>query len=930
MDESLGLRRLPPRASGVRDRPEDPPERKSSSGGGNDFVRKARPPRGLPPEEPSEGRTRRRQRSRSRASQDQERRRRRRRSSEDWSLGATHGAVAYGAWAARIEIANMLEKKCDPGQIIELVDKGIEGEAPLRTDNESIPRFSDPVRIEDDVPSGGERPRRPLEPSERFGEEKIAAKLFPEMDVEEVVEEQRAIMNALATKGSETPPWAHKDTNTEVKTAVLKVEQVAPFGNPTGDPSFRKRAQIPADSRDTRKFLDLTAPERNEEKGEETEAEAFAKGAKPPPEGVHVEKAEIHGRGSARPKTAEVESLAEKERLDLEKFKMAALEIFKFYKVLDINMELSQWVGDMRVDEAKFIFHVAPSRASTGLRYANLMNGHMSWLKEIPGWDQGSGTPLEKLRVVEYVENVVQNGMGRYTPSSFLFALDYFSKAFGFDPTGAQWRRSKMLAARYSKAKPGMADRAPQFSKETLLALEQLVLDDLAPTPERVAAGKLRLCCQASVRYDDLLHTPLSALEWVRRKGEVAIVGVRARTTQGKVRARPWVASFMGASDLFDKWLSTLIKLVVSSHGRRWGADDHFGKEVNRAGDGFTAKPARMEPDVIAVKSGLSRLLEQGENVGLSKVQISMLRWHGAKSTFTSLMQHLQLDPRMIRLAGDWSSREDAMPDVYLREAQLLCLKGQEKCLYHLRLGGDFGGLVPVGLAGEGFPDEGGVGSEGAKKVDLSKAEVFEGVHASTLSDSFLDGVFDQAGTVCFDLVDEDKNFKPEEDIIDRFLEDAGDFEDSYPVYDFEKPKPKAEPAGDSAATVTVEEKDLETPPMLEEDKGEEDEGLTCSFVVAASGAATSKLHLPAVDKDSEGRLLQVAVPLCGLRGSFTYVGACEAIDPKTAPCVRCFGRRDSSCGRLCKYTLGDAKRCTRRCAADCSASGIHLCHVHE
>ena len=97
MDESLGLRRLPPRASGVRDRPEDPPERKSSSGGGNDFVRKARPPRGLPPEEPSEGRTRRRQRSRSRASQDQERRRRRRRSSEDWSLGATHGAVAYGA-----------------------------------------------------------------------------------------------------------------------------------------------------------------------------------------------------------------------------------------------------------------------------------------------------------------------------------------------------------------------------------------------------------------------------------------------------------------------------------------------------------------------------------------------------------------------------------------------------------------------------------------------------------------------------------------------------------------------------------------------------------------------------------------------------------------------------------------------------------------
>ena len=910
MDERLGLRRLPPRASGSAG---EHPERRSTSGGGNEFARRARPPQAPPQEEPFE---------------DHERNRRRRRSPEKWSLGATHGAVAYGAWAARIEIANMLEKKCDPGQIIELVDKGIEGDAPLKTDNEGIPRFSDPVRIEDEVPSEGERTRRPLEPSEKFREEQIAAKLFPEMDVDEVVEEQKAIMSALATKGLETPPCVKKDT--EVKTAVLKVDQTAPFGGSVGDPTFRKKAQVPKDGRDTRRFSDLTAPDRSEELGDEVEEESFAKGAKPPPEGAHIEKPGTFGRCSARPKTAEVESLAERERLDLEKFKMAALEIFKFYRVLDISMELTQWVGDMRVDEAKFIFHVAPSRASTGLRYANLMNGHMSWLKGIPGWDQGGGTPLEKLRVVEYVESVVQSGMGRYTPSSFLFALDYFSKAFGFDPTGAQWRRSKMLAARYSKAKPGMADRAPQFSKETLLALEQLVLDEVVPLPERIAAGKLRLCCQASIRYDDLLHTPLSSLEWVRRKGEVAIVGVRARSTQGKVRARPWVASFMGASDLFDKWLNTLIGLVVNSHGRRWGADDHFGKEVNRAGDGFTAKPARMEPDVIAVKSGLSHLLAQGENVGLSKVQISMLRWHGAKSTFTSLMQHLELDPRMIRLAGDWSSREDAMPDVYLREAQLLCLKGQEKCLYHLRLGGDFGGLVPAGLAGDGPPDEGGVGAQGVEKVDLSKAEVFEGVHASTLSDSFLDGVFDHAGTVCFDLVDEDKNFKPDENILDRFLEDPGKFEESYVVYDFERPKAGAGLAEGAAAVETVAEKDLETPPMLREDDGEEDEGLTCSFVVAASGASTSKLHLPAVDKDDEGRLLQVAVPLCGLRGSFTYVGACEAIDPKTAPCVRCFGRRDSSCGSLCKYTVGDAKRCTRRCAADCGESGIHLCHVHE
>lgn len=326
------------------------------------------------------------------------------------------------------------------------------------------------------------------------------------------------------------------------------------------------------------------------------------------------------------------------------------------------------------------------------------------------------------------------------------------------------------------------------------------------------------------MRYDDLLHTPLSSLEWVRRKGEIAIVGVRARSTQGKVRARPWVASFMGVEEKNDKWLSSLVTLLVNSHGRRWSSDDHLGKEINRAGDGFTAKPARMETDVMAVKSGLMRLVNAGEDVGLSKVQISLLRWHGAKSTFTSLMQHLELDPRMIRLSGDWSSKQDAMPDVYLREAQLLCLRGQGKCLYHLRLGGDFGGLVPEGLAGEGPPGS-GKGNKG-EKVDLdpSKAKAFEGVHASTLEESFLDGAFDQSGKVLFEQVDKDKEFEPDANEIDRFLESPGEGGDTYVVYNFEKPvETSAEVAGVSGAE-RLEEKDLDVSLPLDEGEETQDE----------------------------------------------------------------------------------------------------------
>ena len=55
----------------------------------------------------------------------------------------------------------MLERRRDPGQIIELVDKGVEGETPLKMDNEAILRFSDPVRIEDeDEQVDRDRPRR--------------------------------------------------------------------------------------------------------------------------------------------------------------------------------------------------------------------------------------------------------------------------------------------------------------------------------------------------------------------------------------------------------------------------------------------------------------------------------------------------------------------------------------------------------------------------------------------------------------------------------------------------------------------------------------------------------------------------------------------------------------------------------------------------
>ena len=48
-------------------------------------------------------------------------------------LGKTSGVVAVGAWAARVEIARMLEQGVPGTKILEAIRKGEEGEFPLST-----------------------------------------------------------------------------------------------------------------------------------------------------------------------------------------------------------------------------------------------------------------------------------------------------------------------------------------------------------------------------------------------------------------------------------------------------------------------------------------------------------------------------------------------------------------------------------------------------------------------------------------------------------------------------------------------------------------------------------------------------------------------------------------------------------------------------
>ena len=96
------------------------------------------------------------------------------------------------------------------------------------------------------------------------------------------------------------------------------------------------------------------------------------------------------------------------------------------------------------------------------------------------------------------------------TPSSIAFACwSTWNGRFRMGVELTPLSRSSWLltsSARRLAMKP--TEALPLFSREFLIALEDLVLDPFLPHAQRVAAGKLRLCIQSSTRYDDIANTP--------------------------------------------------------------------------------------------------------------------------------------------------------------------------------------------------------------------------------------------------------------------------------------------------------------------------------------------------------------------------------------------------------------------------------------
>ena len=70
---------------------------------------------------------------------------------------------------------------------------------------------------------------------------------------------------------------------------------------------------------------------------------------------------------------------------------------------------------------------------------------------------------------------------------------------------------------------------APMIPVDVLGFLEDIVASPKVRRGLRVVCGKLRLCAQAALRWDDLVRTPLMGVERVRRRGEKGVVGLRTK-----------------------------------------------------------------------------------------------------------------------------------------------------------------------------------------------------------------------------------------------------------------------------------------------------------------------------------------------------------------------------------------------------------------
>ena len=338
-----------------------------------------------------------------------------------------------------------------------------------------------------------------------------------------------------------------------------------------------------------------------------------------------------------------------------------------------------------------------------------------------------------------------------------------------------------------------------------------------------------------------------------------------------------------------------------------------MGKLANEAGDGFLPSPARMDKDLELIKEGLSKLRKDSMDVGLDGGELENLRYHGAKASMTSIMQHLNLKKREVRFQGSWREKGESMPDTYLRESQTMVLLAQEKCLEYLRGGGDIYKFTGQQIKPGETPE---VDAEDvARKSRAMECGLPEGAASEDLAKGLLDPAFGPDGKI------REEDLKAEKESVKSWEADS-----ILAASDEDVSKDEDLDLGSS----------FQDNPDPEEAWNEMDtEGMVHYWVQTKNAQGPAKLHLPA-PLEYEGDVLLEAKPKCGIGGSFDYVKVDEAWDDAATLCKRCRPSTERGCAGICEVMhLGkdlQVRRRSRRCELEPGHKGScdHKCSFHS
>ena len=806
-----------------------------------------------------------------------------------FELGRTVGVFAAGAWAARAEVAELLEKGYSGRDLLRAIRGGQEGEVPLRTypvpgTTTSPPRKR---RSEDRSPR-----RSPETRSINTGEGIRESVYATPLGLKPIPPPPSVLASTSFRKKAVPPPEGAKD--------------------PNDGPQEEHNEGVDSS-------LDSVEKDPNKSAEEVTKVK-FNKKATPPPRGIEELLAESKTR---RPPVTRVPVRKDPRTIDkYAKYDELTRELFDELVVRRVMMDLVDLVylhsEPSMVDESKFQVYTDPRSPDTGLRYGRLLRRFLAWLG-----DEAEGERVFSNECIGgFIQELIKSASGLRTPQAFLYSLEFFSVIFGFQVEKSGFRRWRKMADDYSRTAPP-SKPAPFLGVPFMEYLEGVVVAEERPLFERVTAGKMRLCIQASIRHSDLTRTPLRDVQWCRESGSEKCLGIRAKAPITKTGPRPWVACHLGTSPQHDSWLVALMNLMLQTHGSGWKTHEFFG--CSPLGDeGFSDYPSSLSSDVEIIRRMLLNDLEKGLAVPLTKEAALEFRWHSAKNCMATLMSHLGIQPRIIRHQGAWKKASDTMIDLYLREGQTMVLKAQIKVMDLVRKGVKISTLEGVPI--DAYPGQVSLSpthDDGWEIVeDRGKNIPVDVLERAMASVSVVDHADRESVKVnyemCYDLKDLQPEFQTDEGgEMPQDRDPPQDYKDLFAENDS---APETSEDGEDSGRGSADEGYEAT---------ERDVDCFPSFVVLGSGSG--KIHKPATLKAGDTN------PACCVQGRhFASLTLDEAWGDSYSLCARCFGRK-GGCSKLCKYQTsikGELHQCGRRCSGTCDTESeghevSHFCSFH-